>query len=89
MTVVPVNVVSLKKVKNSVIGNPSAKKQLAQDVLLIQSYVRHIVSFHYAYATLVWSLVLTRHMHVLRFSSPIITHLDQKTTQYGLKLHMS
>jgi len=46
MTVVPVNVASLKKVKNSVIGNPSAKKQLAQDVLLIQSYVRHIVSFH-------------------------------------------
>ena len=53
MTVVPVNVASLKKVKNSVIGNPSAKKQLAQDVLLIQSYVRHIVSFHYAYAALV------------------------------------
>ena len=53
MTVVPVNVASLKKVKNSVIGNPSAKKQLAQDILLIQSYVRHIVSFHYAYAALV------------------------------------
>ncbi|KAL9708624.1 hypothetical protein Ac2012v2_008173 [Leucoagaricus gongylophorus] len=39
MTVVPVNVASLKKVKNSVIGNPSAKKQLAQDVLLIQSLI--------------------------------------------------
>jgi hypothetical protein len=41
MTVVPVNVASLKKVKNSVIGNPSAKKQLAQDSLLIQTYVKH------------------------------------------------
>ncbi|KAJ3568008.1 hypothetical protein NP233_g5999 [Leucocoprinus birnbaumii] len=39
MTVVPVNVASLKKVKNSVIGNPSAKKQLAQDALLIQTLI--------------------------------------------------
>ncbi|KXN82010.1 O-methylsterigmatocystin oxidoreductase [Leucoagaricus sp. SymC.cos] len=34
-----VNVASLKKVKNSVIGNPSAKKQLAQDGLLIQTLI--------------------------------------------------
>ncbi|KAF5346730.1 hypothetical protein D9756_010404 [Leucocoprinus leucothites] len=39
MTVVPANVASLKKVKNTVIGNPSAKKQLAQDALLIQTLI--------------------------------------------------
>jgi len=53
MTVVPVNVASLKKVKNSVIGNPSAKKRIAQDVLLIQSYARHVASLHYVDAALV------------------------------------
>jgi hypothetical protein len=37
MTVVPVSVANLKKLKNTVIGNPSAKKQLAQDVLLLQT----------------------------------------------------
>ncbi|XP_006457243.1 hypothetical protein AGABI2DRAFT_188882 [Agaricus bisporus var. bisporus H97] len=39
MTVVPVSVTSLKKIKNSVIGNPSAKKQLAQDFILIQTLI--------------------------------------------------
>jgi len=53
MTVVPVNVASLKKVKNTVIGNPSAKKKIAQDVLLIQSYACHVASLHYVYTVLV------------------------------------
>jgi len=83
MTVVPVNVASLKKVKNTVIGNPSAKKKIAQDVLLIQSYVWHVASLHYVYTALVWSLVLTHHMHVLRFLVLTIMHLDKKMTRYG------
>lgn len=39
MTVQTVNVTTLKRVKNNVIGNPSAKLLLAQDELFVATYV--------------------------------------------------
>lgn len=39
MTIRTITLSSLKKVKNSVIGNPSAKLQYAQDEVFIQTYV--------------------------------------------------
>lgn len=42
MTVQTVNVSTLKKVKNNVIGNPSAKLLLAQDELFVTTSVSRL-----------------------------------------------
>jgi armadillo repeat-containing protein 8 len=39
MTIQTVNVSTLKRVKNNVIGNPSAKLLLAQDELFVATFV--------------------------------------------------
>jgi armadillo repeat-containing protein 8 len=39
MTIQTVNVSTLKRVKNNVIGNPSAKLVLAQDEIFVATYV--------------------------------------------------
>lgn len=48
MTIRTINLATLKQVKNSVIGNPSAKLQLAGDELFVQTLVLQWLSrVHY------------------------------------------
>jgi hypothetical protein len=44
MTIETVNVSTLKRVKNKVIGNPSAKLMLAQDELFVATFVTALSS---------------------------------------------
>lgn len=47
MTIETVNVSTLKRVKNKVIGNPSAKLMLAQDELFVATFVTALSSLSF------------------------------------------
>jgi armadillo repeat-containing protein 8 len=65
MTVTEITLVSLKRAKNAIIGNPTAKRAMAKDEAFIEAFVCYSTSIH-------WSDISNnRLVYYVRNSDPI------------------